>query len=119
MMNRLNIVVVGTMASDPYAGMAWMHMQIVVGLKRLGHNVWYFETTSTWPHNPQLGRRVDNADYSVPYLKDILKKFGMNGNWAYRCSFSKNKEWIGLSKTKAEDLLINGSVVFYISFLCL
>ena len=68
-MNRLTIIVVGTLASDPYAGMAWMNMQIVVGLLRLGHNVFYFEVTSTWPHNPKLQMRVDNPGYSVPYLR--------------------------------------------------
>lgn len=114
-MKPLNIVVVGTLASDPYAGMAWMHMQIVVGLQRLGHNVYYFETTSTWPHNPVLGMRVDNANYAVPYLRDVLKKFGITRNWAYRCSFSKNKEWIGISKATAEDLLANADLVFNIS----
>ena len=70
-MNKLKIVVVGTFASDPYAGMAWMHMQIVVGLQRLGHDVHYFETTSTWPYDPILQTRVDNSSYSVPYLKNI------------------------------------------------
>jgi len=114
-MKKLNIVVVGTMASDPYAGMAWMHMQIVVGLMRLGHNVYYFETTSTWPQNPDLGMRVDNTDYSIPYLKKIAEDFGIGGRWAYRCSFKKNKEWLGLSKTKAEDLLANADFVFNIS----
>ena len=34
----LRLVVVGTMAGSPYAGMAWMHMQIVAGLRRLGHD---------------------------------------------------------------------------------
>ncbi len=114
-MNRLNIVVVGTLASDPYAGMAWMHMQIVVGLLRLGHNVFYFETTSTWPHNPVLGMRVDNIDYAIPYLKKIAGEFGIEESWAYRCSFSKDKEWYGLSKTKAEELLANADLVFNVS----
>ncbi|MEJ7769674.1 MAG: hypothetical protein WKF89_17780 [Chitinophagaceae bacterium] len=114
-MKRLDIVVVGTLASDPYAGMAWMHMQLVVGLMRLEHNVYYFETTSTWPHNPKFGMRVDNADYAVPYLKNLVKQFGVGDNWAYRCSFSKNKEWLGLSKAKAEDLLANADLVFNVS----
>ena len=70
-MKPLNIVVVGTLASDPYAGMAWMNMQIVVGLLRLGHNVWYFEITRTWPYHPVLQTRVDNSDYAVPYLKSV------------------------------------------------
>lgn len=114
-MKPLKIVVVGTLASDPYAGMAWMHMQIVVGLMRLGHDVYYFETTSTWPHNPKLGMRVDNAEYAIPYLKDIAQRFGIEDRWAYRCSFSEKKEWLGLSKTKAEDLLANADLVLNVS----
>lgn len=114
-MNPKKIIVVGTMASDPYAGMAWMHMQIVVGLRRLGYDAYYFETTSTWPHNPELGKRVDNPEYAVPYIKQIAQKFGINDKWAYRCSFTKNKDWLGLSKSKAEDLLANADLVLNIS----
>ena len=114
-MKPLNIVVVGTLASDPYAGMAWMHMQIVLGFLRLGHNAYYFEITSTWPHNPELGMRVDNTDYTIPYLKKIAKRLGISDRWAYRCSFSKNKEWIGLNKIEAENLLANADFVFNVS----
>jgi hypothetical protein len=113
-MKKLNIVVVGTLASDPYAGMAWMHMQIVLGLHNLGHNVYYFETTSTWPYNPILQTRVNNSNYAVPYLKEIFSGFGIENRWAYRCSFS-NKEWHGLSRAKAEDLLAHADLVFNIS----
>jgi hypothetical protein len=45
MMKPLRIVVLGTLAFDPYAGMAWMHMQIALGLRRLGHDVYCFEVT--------------------------------------------------------------------------
>jgi hypothetical protein len=111
----MNIVVAGTMASDPYAGMAWMNMQIVVGLKRLGHNVYYFETTSAWPYNPELWMRVDNVDYAVPYLKNIAERFGIGDRWAYRSSFAKEKQWYGLNREKAEDILATADLVFNIS----
>ena len=113
-MKRLNIVVAGTLASDPYAGMAWMHMQIILGLTRLGHNVYYYEITSTWPYNPILQTRVENTDYSIPYLKKIFTDFGVEGRWAYRSSFSNN-EWHGLSKPKAEGFLANADLVFNVS----
>ena len=45
-MSGLRIAVLGTMGADPFAGMAWMHMQIAAGLLRLGHDVRYVETTS-------------------------------------------------------------------------
>ena len=35
-MKRLRLIVLGTVAAEPYAGMAWMHMQIAAGLQRLG-----------------------------------------------------------------------------------
>ncbi len=114
-MKPLNIVVVGTLASDPYAGMAWMHMQIVLGLLRLGHNAYYFETTSTWPHDPITGMRIGNTSYAIPYLKDIAQRFGINDRWAYRSSFAENKAWFGLGRNKAEDLLATADLVLNIS----
>ena len=114
-MKSLNIIVAGTLACDPYAGMAWMNLQIVLGLLRLGHNVYYFETTSAWPYNPLLSTRVDNTDYPIPYLAKLMEDFGIPRRWAYRASFSKEKEWFGLSKTKAEELLANADLVFNLS----
>ncbi len=114
-MDAKKIIVAGTLASNPYAGMAWMNMQIVLGLMRLGHDVYYFETTSAWPYNPLLQSTTDNPDYSVPYLKKIAERFGIGNKWAYRCSFSKNKEWIGLKRTIAEDLLAHADIVLNVS----
>ena len=114
-MKAKKIIVAGTLANDPYAGMAWMNMQIVVGLLRLGHDVYYFETTSAWPFHPVLQTRVDNPDYAVTYLKRVADFFGIGDRWAYRCSFSKDKEWLGMSKSRAEQLLANADMVLNIS----
>lgn len=113
-MKPLRLVVVGTMASNPYAGMAWMHMQIAAGLRRLGHDAYYFETTSNWPYDPVRERKVADADYAVPYLSDIVKRFGMEHRWAYRRSYS-DKEWSGMPRTKAEDLLSSADAVFNVA----
>jgi hypothetical protein len=113
-MKKLNIVVVGTMASDPFAGMAWMHMQIILGLSRLGHNVYYFEITSTWPYNPVQQMRVDTTDYAIPYLKKLFADFGIPDMWSFRSSFA-DKRWFGMSETKSLDMLENADLVFNIS----
>jgi len=113
-MKSLRIVVLGTMASDPYAGMAWMHMQIAAGLRRLGHDVYYFETTSTWPFDPVRQTRVCDSDYAVPYLARVAHSFGLTDRWAYRRSFS-DKEWLGMGREKAEELLATADVVFNVA----
>jgi hypothetical protein len=113
-MAPLRLVVVGTLASDPYAGMAWMHMQIAVGLMRLGHDVYYMEVTSAWPYDPVRAQRVGDSDYSLPYLERILSRFGLADRWAYRRSYSDG-EWFGMPRAMAEDLLKNADVVINVS----
>jgi hypothetical protein len=94
--------------------MAWMHMQIVVGLQRLGHDVYYFETTSTWPYDPVRLTRVSDSKYVLPYLSRVAQRFGLSGRWAYRRSYS-DKEWFGLSRTRAEDLLAHADAVLNVA----
>ncbi len=113
-MKSRRIVVVGTLASDPYAGMAWMHMQIVAGLHSLGHEVYYFETTSAWPYDPVQQTRVCESDYSVRYLAKVAESFGLADRWAYRRSYG-DKAWFGLERTRAEELLAHADVVLNVA----
>jgi hypothetical protein len=108
------LIVVGTLASNPYAGMAWMHMQIAVGLRRLGHDAYYFETTSTWPYDPVRQAKVCDSDYSVPYLARVAESFGLADRWAYRRSYS-DKEWIGIDGDRARELLKSADAVFNVT----
>ncbi len=102
------------MASDPYAGMAWMHMQIATGLRRLGHDAYYFETTSSWPYDPVRQTRVDDADYALPYLARVAERFGLGDRWAYRRSYG-DKAWFGLDRTTAEELLAHADLVLNVT----
>lgn len=113
-MKRLRLIVLGTMASNPYAGMAWMHMQIAAGLRRLGHDVYYFEATSAWPYDPVRQRPVCDSDYALPYLQRVASSFGLGERWAYRRSYS-DREWFGFDRTRAEDLLAHADAVLNVS----
>lgn len=109
-----HFAVLGTVASDPYAGMAWMHMQIVVGLQRLGHDVYYLETTSRWPYNPDRESMVCNADYAIPYLQKVAAGFGIADRWAYRRSYS-DKAWLGPVASRAQSILTEADAVFNVA----
>lgn len=108
------IIVLGTVASSPYAGMAWMHMQIGAGLLRLGHDAYYFETTSRWPYDPERATCVNDSAYSVRYLARVAASFGLGGRWAYRRSYS-DKQWLGMGRAEAEDLLAHADAVLNVA----
>jgi hypothetical protein len=112
--DRLRIVLLGTLASSPYAGMAWMHMQIAVGLMRLGHDVHYVEATSVWPYDPIRKAKVNDSDYAVPYLRRVAEEFGFGDRWAYRRSFSDG-EWLGPAASVAERLLVEADLVLNVA----
>jgi hypothetical protein len=113
-MSGLRIAVLGTMGADPFAGMAWMHMQIAAGLLRLGHDVRYVETTSAWPYNVARGARIDDATYTAAYLARVTARFGLGERWAYRRSWSDGS-WLGPGAAAVDAWLASTDFVFNIA----
>jgi hypothetical protein len=113
-MKPLHLVVMGTLAANPYAGMAWMMMQITAGLRRLGHDAYYFEVSSDWPYDPLRQMKVDDSEYALPYLTRVAKSFGLADHWAYRRSYLDG-QWFGMTRAKAEDLLAHADAVFNVA----
>jgi hypothetical protein len=112
--DRLQIIVLGTAASNPYAGMAWMHMQVAAGLRRLGHDAYYVEATSVWPYDPVRRVKVDDSSYAAPYLARVAERFGLGDRWAYRRSFS-DREWLGPIRSRVERLLAGADAVLNVA----
>lgn len=113
-MKPRKLVVVGTLASNPYAGMAWMCMQLTAGFRRLGHDAYYVEATSSWPYDPVRGSPVGDSDYAVPYLARVADSFGLGDKWAYRRSYADGR-WLGPCRAQAEDLLSHADAVFNVA----
>jgi hypothetical protein len=113
-MKPLRLIVLGNAACEPYPGVAWQVAHYVVGLSRLGHDVHYFETSSSWPYDPQRQSRVNDSNYAVSYLSGLAERFGFGDRWAYRRSYS-DKAWFGMEKSKAEELLAHADAVLSIT----
>ncbi len=113
-MTSLRIVVLGNIACEPYPGMAWQAMQYALGFQRLGYDVYYFETSSSWPYDPIQKMRVSNSEYALSYLAQVAEMFGFGHRWAYRRSYG-DKAWFGLERESAEELLAHADVVLNIT----
>ena len=108
------IVVVGTFGNVPYAGMAWMHCQFLVGLARLGHEVCYVETTTAWPYHPINMTVTDDPTYTIDYLRRVLDEFGLGERWAYRAAYADGA-WYGPRESQAVELIKSADAVFNIT----
>lgn len=113
MSSRLRIIVTGLIGQYPLGGVTWDYLQYLLGLEQLGHEVYYFEDTGTWPFNPISGGLAEDCDFTVAYLAGIMRRFGFHDRWAYR--FPWQDQWFGLAERErhavvnSADLLINVS----------
>lgn len=113
--SRLRIVVTGLLAQYPLGGVTWDYLQYVLGLARLGHDVYYLEDTGQWPYNPVEDGVSKGCDTNVAHLARVMDRFGLGDRWAYR--FAWQNQWFGLdARTRAEvvrtaDLVVNVSGV--------
>jgi hypothetical protein len=107
-------IVLGTLASNPFAGMAWMHMHIALGLQKLGHDVYYFELTKSWPFDVVRNQRVDDPLSAVAYLRNVAERFGLQHRWAYRATYANN-EWFGIGEQRANEVMRSADAVFNVA----
>lgn len=110
----LRIVVSGYMAQYPLGGVAWDYLQFFLGLRRLGHDVYYVEDTGQWPYNPSEGGLAeDDCSFNVGYLADLFSRFDADDRWAYR--FFWNDRWFGLSDAKRREVFATADLVVNVS----
>jgi hypothetical protein len=51
-MKRKRIIIMGYMGRTPIGGVIWQHLHYIVGLQRLGHQVYYVEDSTSYLFNP-------------------------------------------------------------------
>ena len=80
-------IVTGLIARFPVGGNTWSYLQYVLGLKRLGYDVFYLEDSSDLLcYNVKLNATDTDCTYCADYLKSVMgsKKINMSEKWVYR-----------------------------------
>ncbi len=85
MSTRLRIIVSGMVAQYPVGGVAWDYLQYVIGLGRLGHDVFYHEDTWCWPYHPAEKTVTSDGTYSAAYLAGFFERYApeLASRWHY------------------------------------
>ncbi len=100
LMKRKRIVVMGFMGSMPIAGVVWQHVHYIVGLQRLGHDVFFIEDSARLPYNPETFEVTDEFDYAAKVLARLAREFDFKNRWAYCARYLPGNPTAGLSLKK-------------------
>ncbi|MCH6235733.1 hypothetical protein [Cognataquiflexum rubidum] len=83
-MGKLKIIVSGFIGLYPTGGVTWDYIQYVLGLKMLGHDVYYIEDTGQYSFYKSHGKEWDDPSDTIQYLDATMRDFGFENRWAYR-----------------------------------
>jgi hypothetical protein len=111
--SSLRIIVTGLIAQYPMGGVTWDYLQYVVGLSRLGHDVYYLEDTGLWPYNPGEQGVSKGCEFNVRYLAETMSRFGLADRWMYR--FPWESQWFGLADTRREEVIGSADLLINVS----
>jgi hypothetical protein len=82
----VKILYSGSIGRFPVGGHAWIEMQYLLGLRAVGHDVWYLEECGpeSWVYNWQTEALTTDLAYPTDYVRACLDTIGFGDRWIYR-----------------------------------
>jgi hypothetical protein len=79
----MKILFAGIIARYPFGGVTWCSLMYLLGLRALGHEVFYIEDTGECVYDPVQNTRATDPSYGTSYIHAALEPFGMGDRWTF------------------------------------
>ncbi len=114
-MTRLRIAVLGYIVRGPIGGLAWHHLQYVLGLARLGHDVRFVEDSDDYPACYDPSRHLTDTDptYGLSFAADAFERFGMGDTWSYHDAHTGR--WLGGGGAEGREFCESADIALNLS----
>ena len=87
----------------PLAGVTFQFLHYLIGLRRLGYDVFYVEDSGRYVYDPLISDLTPDASANVAAVAPILDAHGFDGRWVFRGHY-EGGECYGLSEAQLEQL---------------
>ncbi|HYE61497.1 MAG TPA: hypothetical protein VD997_05845 [Phycisphaerales bacterium] len=106
------IVVLGIMFFYPLAGVTYQFLHYLLGLRRLGYDVYYLEDTLADVYDPTVGDYTPDPSRNIAAVQRVFERFGLDGRWGYR---TPQDVWVGMSKARMLDVCRRADAVLNVT----
>jgi len=115
MAKPLTIIVGGYIVAYPLGGMTWHHLNYLLGLHELGHEVWFLEDSGSYsyPYNPTTWQSSADSAYGRAYLERTFARYGLPLRYCYYSEF-QDKHY-GLSAAELAELMRRADLLLCVS----
>lgn len=94
---RGKIIVFGILFWYPLAGVTYQFLHYLLGLRRLGYDVYYVEDSGRWIYDPRVNDISGDASWNISCVAPVLESYGFGGRWAFRGNYPDG-ECYGMSE---------------------
>src|SRR5438552_1266295 len=77
----MRILFAGIIARYPFGGVTWCSLMYLLGLRALGHEVFYIEDTGECVYDPIQNSRTTDPSYGTSCINNALTPFGLGDRW--------------------------------------
>src|SRR5918995_1673317 len=110
--SRPRIVVLGAMSKMPVAGIVFITMQYLLGLKRLGFDVYYVEAHARTPSMLMKHPHDDSSALAAAFIAGMMKRFDLgDDHWAFHALHADGRCY-GLSQEALWRLYDDAALIF-------
>jgi hypothetical protein len=79
----MKILFAGIIARYPFGGVTWCSLMYLLGLRALGHDVFYIEDTGECVYDPVQNTRSTDPSYGTQYIHRSLEPYGLGDRWTF------------------------------------
>ena len=99
----MNIVLGGYIVGYPLGGMTWHHLNYLLGLIELGHDVTYLEDGASHPSFDPIANTHGDPTYGLRYLRETFAQYDIRVPWHYRYGSIVDGISIDAMRSKLKD----------------
>jgi hypothetical protein len=79
----MRILFAGIIARYPFGGVTWCSLMYLLGLRALGHEVFYVEDTGECVYDPIQNTVATDPSFGTAYIHAALAPFGLGDRWTF------------------------------------
>jgi hypothetical protein len=97
------LIVFGIIFWYPLAGVTYQFLHYLIGLRRLGWDVYYVEDSSRWVFDVTDFELTPDASANIEMVAPVLDRYGFSGKWVFRAG-SEGSKCYGMSENELKRL---------------
>ncbi len=110
LLHKKKIVLLGMMSRMPVPGVIWQTVHYLVGLQRLGYDVYYVEAHARTPSTFIEREDEDGSDKAAAFIDRVMRRFDLGDRWAFH-ALHADRRCFGMSEGRLKDLYSSAALL--------